>query len=182
METTSNDDVSIVMMSDIPKVLAIAADNISVSSDTQMLDESTVTSEVVTRTNNSLVHRLAIRLTLVLTIPKTEDSLRYLKQVCDTVGIGNLYFYTVQDSKNKPTEKQVKYLLAEYGVKYFKYIQTNGCDAEVMNREKITHIIDDRPGWLVGMLTYDGYVVIVSHQIQILSISKQTISKYQQNG
>ena len=27
-----------------------------------------------------------------------------------------------------------------------------------MNREKITHIIDDRPGWLAGMLTFNGYI------------------------
>ena len=106
----------------------------------------------------AVTNRLAIRLTLVLTIPKTDESLKKLKCVCEKIGSGNLYFYTVQESKNKPTETQVKSLLAEYGIKNFKYIQTNGCDTEIMDLEKITHIVDDRPRWLSNMLTLDGYI------------------------
>ena len=141
-------------------IMLTTADNseTSTTKDVQLTDESTVILEESKRSINSLIHRLAIRLTLVLTIPKTEVSFKYLKQVCDKMGVGNLYFYTVQGNKNNPTHKQVKSLLAEYGISYFKYIQTNGCDAEVMNLEKITHIIDDRPGWLAGMLTFEGYI------------------------
>jgi hypothetical protein len=106
---------------------------------------------------NGSTHRVAIRLSLILTIPKSEESIRNLKLLCRKIGVGNLYFYTVQD-KNSLTHDEVKSLLSEYGVKYFKYIRTNGCDSEIMDQEKITHIVDDRPRWLSGMLTFDGYI------------------------
>ena len=113
--------------------------------------------KVVVTNNPRLPIRLAINTTLLYRIPKTTESFALLKTLVNIFGVKNIYFFNALQSGDL-TQKQTREILTEFEIPLVNFMETNGHDAEVMDKARITHLIDNRHRILLKMQTIAGYI------------------------
>ena len=105
------------------------------------------------------VSRLAINVTLLHRFSKTAESIQVLKDLYHKFKDTGVYFFNSNVRENeKFNVVEITSLLKEFGITEGRILNTYGLDAEAMNKERITHIIDNRPKQLSKMQTMEGFI------------------------
>ena len=106
------------------------------------------------------ISKLAINATLLYRFGKSPESIEQLLRLCNKFENQRVYFFT-SDTKQgceKVTSFEITSILAEFGIHQFRILRTYGQDKECFNKERITHLIDNRPKQLSKMQTVEGYI------------------------
>jgi hypothetical protein len=105
------------------------------------------------------VSRLAINVTLLHRFSKTTESIQVLKDLYHKFKDTGVYFFNSNARENeKFNVAEITSLLKEFGITESKILNTYGLDAEAMSKERITHVIDNRPKQLSKMQTMEGFI------------------------